>query len=801
MPSDAPHRDPIETLAAERERLRESHLDGSSGLEQVRALTAAVDAAVSALWSDIAGDRRGVALVALGGYGRGELSPHSDLDLMVLHTGVKGAADEARALFYRLWDAGFEVGHAVRSPAECLRLARENFEAETSFLDARRLSGDETLYQEFAAASVGFSRKRGAKFVAAARAAMEARHAKDGNASCLLEPDLKEGAGGLRDLHTTVWLDRLFETGSATEETGAASMLYRIRNHLHYEAARRQDVLLLHLQQPTAEALGWRAEEQWSVWDAFMRDVYRTTRAVEQRLARTLVELSGPRRRRSRAPVESASHASVRSLREAAEESFGDPWTPAMREAFFSLLRLADSDALRESDDAGALAAYLPEWDRVRNRPQHNVYHRFTVDIHAYETAAHLARLDARADEPLAARAAADVRDRDLLLLAGLLHDIGKGSDGDHSEVGAISAAGIASRAGFDRARTETVRWLVRNHLLLVDAATRRDISDEDLVVELAAQVGDPERLRMLYALSVADGLGTGATAWTSWKSTLVAELFSRMMHVLERGEVASSDARELFRLRTAELRRALSDRHPEDAIETHMHGMSRAYVLAFSTNDLIRHFALMAEPLATGDIRTHVAASGQPGLSDLTLVAADRPGLFSIVSGALALNGINVVSAQIHTRSDGAALEVFRVRPSMDSSIDENRWQRLFDDVRAALRGELGLERMISEKRAAYARRPAKTRPRDPVVVVANDASDFYTVIEVHALDRLGVLYAITRVLAEAGLDIHLAKVATYGEEVVDSFYVRQAAGEKLEAPDLIAALERSILGAVAVE
>jgi len=341
----------------------------------------------------------------------------------------------------------------------------------------------------------------------------------------------------------------------------------------------------------------------------------------------------------------------------------------------------------------------------------------------------------------------------------------------------------------------------VRNHLLLVDAATRRDISDEDLVVELAAQVGDPERLRMLYALSVADGLGTGATAWTSWKSTLVAELFSRMMHVLERGEVASSDARELFRLRTAELRRALSDRHPEDAIETHMHGMSRAYVLAFSTNDLIRHFALMAEPLATGDIRTHVAASGQPGLSDLTLVAADRPGLFSIVSGALALNGINVVSAQIHTRSDGAALEVFRVRPSMDSSIDENRWQRLFDDVRAALRGELGLERMISEKRAAYARRPAKTRPRDPVVVVANDASDFYTVIEVHALDRLGVLYAITRVLAEAGLDIHLAKVATYGEEVVDSFYVRQAAGEKLEAPDLIAALERSILGAVAVE
>jgi len=789
---------PIEVLAAERERLHQAHLTGISGLSLVRSLAAAVDAAVAALWAEIVGDRRGLALVALGGYGRGELSPYSDLDLMVLHRGAKSAPESAKGVFYRLWDAGFEVGHAVRSVAECIKLARVNFEAETSFLEARCVAGDGGLFEEFSSAALRFTRKRGAAFVDDARAAVEARHAKDGNASCLLEPNLKEGAGGLRDLHTVRWLELVFGEAPVEEGERQGELLHRTRNHLHYFANRRQDVLLLHVQEPTAQSLGWTDEEGWSAWDAFMRDVYRVTRAIEGRVGEAFTRLESlSSRKRQRKPAAGSDAREMIGLMRAAAREPGVNWTDEMRLAFFGLLSAGGAEALKECDQGGVLSRYLPEWELIRYRPQHNVYHRFTVDIHAYQTAAHLARMPQSEQEPIAARVSSDVRDRDLLLLAGLLHDLGKGSPGDHSETGERLAKEIAARAGFDRHRTETLAWLVRHHLILVDTATRRDTGDENLVVETAAQVADPERLRMLYALTVADGIGTGPTAWTPWKSTLVAELFNRMLHVLERGELASRDANELVRLRKAELRRAL-ERHPPEEVDAHIRGMSRAYFLAFPTSILIRHYPLLAARLPTGEIRTHVAATDERGLYELTLVAADRPGLFSTVAGALSLNGINVVSAQIHTRSDGAALEVFRLTGALDPVLDEERWVRVFDHVRAALRDQLPLGSLLVEKRREYARRPSKTRPSEPRVVVDNHASDFYTVVEVHAVDRIGLLYDVTRALSSLGLDIHLAKVATYGEDVVDVFYAWDVDGQKVTDGSRIEEVERRLADAI---
>jgi [protein-PII] uridylyltransferase len=798
MPSNEASADPVRALASERERLHRRHLEGLSGLEFVRSLTAAVDAAVTALWAEIVGDRTGIALVALGGYGRGELSPYSDLDLMVLHDGGRGGPESAKALFYRLWDAGLEVGHAVRTPGECIKLARVNFEAETSFLETRRLAGDRALFDEFSSAVLRFTRKRGRKFLRDARTAVETRHSIDGNASCLLEPNLKEGAGGLRDLHTIRWLNIVFGRGAAGENEPVAEILHRTRNHLHHIANRRQDVLLLDYQESAAAALGWKDEPGWSAWDGFMRDIYRSTRSVEAAMKAAFEELDatvGRKRQRSNVSVAPARRTIAR-LSEAAPES-AEAWTDEMRRAFFDLLETGDAEALKDFDQTGAMSRYIPEWDLIRYRPQHNVYHRFTVDIHAYQTAARLARLHDEKDEPIAAQVALDVRDGDLLRLAGLLHDLGKGSPGDHSEAGKRLGRQIAARIGLDRARADTLAWLIRNHLLLIDTATRRDTGDENLVVETAAQVGDPQRLRMLYALSVADGLGTGPTAWTSWKSTLVAELFNRMLHVLERGDVVSPDATELVKLRIAELRRGL-ERHPLERVDAHVKGMSRAYFLAYPALDLIRHFALMDEPLPSGEVRTHVSRVDDRGLYELTLVAADRPGLFSVAAGALALNGMNVVSAQIQTRADGAALEVFRVTGALDPVISDERWGRFVDDVRAALRGALPLGSLLDEKRRDYERRSQSARRKVPGVVVDNTVSDFYTVVEVHTADRIGVLYAITGVLADLGFDIHLAKIATYGEEVVDVFYVWDSDGQKVVDDALIGDAKRRIVGAI---
>jgi [protein-PII] uridylyltransferase len=469
-----------------------------------------------------------------------------------------------------------------------------------------------------------------------------------------------------------------------------------------------------------------------------------------------------------------------------------------VRREFFALLGAGNPEALEALDHLGALTRYVPEWEAVRCRPQHNVYHRFTVDVHAFQTAARLARLGGDGAEPMAAQVAGDVRDREALLLAGLLHDLGKGYPGDHSAVGEGLARRIAARMGLHETQVETVAWLVRHHLLLVDTATRRDTGDENLVVETAAQVGDAERVRMLYVLSVADGLATGPTAWTPWKSALVAELFDKMLHVLERGELTSRGATELWRLRTAELRAAL-ERHPAGAVEAHLVGMPRAYFLAFPTSELIRHFALMAEPVPAGDVRTHVSPTGERGVAELILVAPDRPGLFSKVSGALALNGINIISAQIFTRPDGAALEVFRVTGSFEAEIEGGRWESVAADLRAALRGRLALEARLAEKRHAYGARPARGKREPPRVIVDNTASDFATVIEVHAPDRIGLLYAVTSTLAELDLDIHLAKVATYGEDVVDAFYVRDLEGQKVTEPARIEAVEKRLTVALA--
>jgi [protein-PII] uridylyltransferase len=817
------HTDILSALAQTRDELRQAHLDGMGGLALSQALSDAMDVALRSLWTRIGADE--IALVALGGYGRGELSPKSDLDLMVLHDGSARAAEVSEALFYPLWDAGFVVGHATRKPKEALRLARDNLEAETSFLQPRLIAGAEGLFASFADAALAQTRKRADRFLADVQAMIRARHRAGGSATSQLEPDLKQGIGGLRDLHVLGWIERVFDPDQIPDHPrlhDQAEMLQRVRNHLHYITDVASDVLLLAHQRPTALFLGITDDERIAE-DIFMRRLFAATRSVELVVHSLIADLAGRGAKHPRtdgpfavaggrvvvvdppdvadeperavelfalgAPVGAAA---LDWLRRALEGIDPLPWTDRVRAAFIRLLKAADTQTLEAADHAGLFRRLLPGWDAVRCQPQHNVYHGYTVDAHLFNTVLVARDLDTSTD-PLVLEVVADVGATDTLLLAALLHDIGKGTDEDHALRGERMALLITERMGIDRHRRSIIAWLVRHHLLLVEAATRRDLNDENFIVEVAARIGDAERLRLLFLLSVADGIATGPSAWSSWKAGLVTELFIKAMHVIERGELVTSDANQLVRLRTAELRAGLS-RYPEAQVDAHIAGMSRAYMLAFPVQTLIRHFALMADHVGELAARGHVAPTDEQGVYEYTIVARDRPGLFARVSGALSLQGINITSAQGYTRTDGLALEVFRCVGAFEEAPDEARWRRVTEDVQRAMRGRLSIEARLGEKREAYTR-AAKTRPAAPKVILDNSASDFLTVVEVHAPDRIGLLYDICAALAELALDIQVAKVATYGEDVVDVFYVRDADGQKVADAEHVAEIERAIL------
>lgn len=801
------------------------------GLALVRALSEAMDRAVIALWERAA--RGQMALVALGGYGRGELSPHSDIDLMVLHAGARGVGEVSQELFYALWDGGFKVGHATRTLKECVRLAKEELEAETSFIEPRLLAGDRALFDSFVEATLKTTRKRRDRFVAGVREMMRARHVTGGSATSQLEPNLKEGAGGLRDLHVLRWFaavigdlehEGLVGAREAAQLDAAAELLHRVRSHLHYVTDHPTDVLLFQHQAPTAIFLGYDDAER-PADDAFMRDLFTATRAVEHVVSQVVTELSaGPARAvRSSDPfavsggrvvvveppdLAAEPHRALElftlgappgadALRWLEDALAGSPeiaWTDGVRRAFFRLLRTGHPAVLEAADHARVFGRLIPEWEAVRCQPQRNVYHGFTVDAHLFNTVTEVNLLAGPSTPEFERDVLAEVGDPDLLLLAALLHDVGKGTDEDHSVRGEKIALQVADRVGMQEPRRSTLAWLVRNHLLLVETATRRDLADENLVVDVAESIGTPERARLLFLLTVADGRATGPTAWSPWKASLVAELFIKVLHVLERGELASRDATDLARLRTKELRAALT-RHPEERVSAHLEGLPRAYLLAFPTQVLIRHFALMDPELRNGDVRAHVGDADEPGVYEYTLVARDRPGLFGKASGVLALNGVNIVGAQCFTRADGIALEVYRCVGTFEPVIDDARWNRVASDLRRALKGTLSLEVRLAEKRSAYAGRVRKTKSEAPKVIVDNGASDFQTVIEVHAPDRLGLLSDVTTAMADLSLDIQLAKIATYGEDVVDVFYVRDLDGQKVTDPEHVAEIERSLL------
>jgi len=746
-----------------------------TGRELCRAYSDLVDEWLSQLLAEAEaeteGSPGGVALVAVGGYGRAELSLQSDIDVVLLHHGRSDIGTLADRVWYPIWDEGLKLGHAVRTTREALTLAADDLDTATSLLQVRHVAGDEDLTDDLAGRALEQWRKRSKRWLEDLSRRVTQRHETAGEVAFLLEPDLKEGRGGLRDVHALRWAEAarslLWEGDDQVLDEAYAALL-SARVELHRRIGRPGDRLLLEEQDAVAAALqdssadvlmhrlaeaartiAWRSDDAWQRIDASLSGPLgwrsRRDKAVGAGLVLRDSEIhlttdADPatdvslvlRAAAAAAAGDTRIHrASLERLARGARQ-LPDPWPVEVRTALVDLL-LAGHRAIpviEALDQMGLWVHVLPEWEAVRSKPQRNAYHRFTVDRHLMEASANSAALVARTDRP------------DLLVLGSLLHDLGKGYPGDHTQVGIELLDTIGPRMGFPPGDVVVLQAMVRHHLLLPDAATRRDLDDPATVEGVAAAVGDLRTLGLLAALTEADSLATGAAAWGKWKADLVRDLVGRVAHVLGGG--TADEVRDDF---------------PSAA-----------------------HLELLqaGQQVLRGD-GDHI-----------TVVAADRQGLFSRVTGVLALHGLAVLDAAV-TSLDGVALEVLRVESSFGPTI---AWDKVTADLERVLEGRLALQARLAERARVYGARQRRAPVHEPPrVVVDNKASRDATVVEVHAVDAIGVLYRITRALAELELNIVSAKVQTLGDRVVDAFYVRDTAGEKLLDPATIVEVERALL------
>jgi [protein-PII] uridylyltransferase len=856
-----------------------------------RAWSDEVDAAVVELAREVVGTpaSRQLTVAAVGGYGRRELCPASDVDLLLLHDGAEAEHLEAavRAVVYPLWDVGLRVGYAVRDRREAIG-ATDDLDAATAMLDLRILAGAEGFAQGVRAEVLRRLRRRPHRFLGALRRADRDRHLAAGGGAEVIEPDLKSGAGGLRDVQSLRWaaaalvgtpgLDPLVAAGYlGAADRGrlarAEDEVLRVRVTLHLvqhdlggglAPSGSADVLRLDVQEAVAGRLGFedRAAHELAP-HRLLRSATLAARTIDhahQRAWRLIdADVDRGQRRRGRPtervvdgfelvdgvlrlPVDAEldgpdlpgrllvtladtgavlDRASADRLRRHAETvteegAGGWRWSDPERQRVLSVLwrgRVA-LPALAELDDAGVLAAVLPEWEPLRGRPQRSPYHRYTLDRHAWHTVAQLADLVRR--EPWAAEALEEVDDREGLLLGALLHDVGKVAGEPHEETGVPIARALAGRMLARPGTVDLVERLVRLHLLLPETARRRDVTDPVLAAELADRIGDRATLAALHLLAAADGRATGPVAWSSWTASLVGTLVTKVravfdeQHPDEVADGAVATVREAQRL-------APELGTDAESVRAHLALLPNRYANAVSARGVVRHTLMVANPPGPTEVRTRVtpgnrdrpafggvdtaledeetAATEAGPLDELDVIAHDHPGWFAKVAGVVSLHGGSIAAADAFTREDGLAVDTFRVRPPAGAG--GSWWAAVEGDLAEAAAGRLAVRARVLRKARADDRRVARL-PRIPTTVTASPSSTrATTLVEVHALDRLGVLYAIAAAFAELELDLVVARVQTLGHEVVDVFELRDAEGGPLDA-DHVAELELAVRAAI---
>jgi [protein-PII] uridylyltransferase len=811
-----------------------------------------------------------MAVVATGGYGRGLQAPGSDIDLLFLLPYKQTAWGEsvAEAILYCLWDTGLKVGHATRSVDECIRQAKADITIRTAILEARFLLGERALFDELVTRfDDEVERNTAAEFVAAKLAEREERHRRAGQSRYLVEPNVKDGKGGLRDLHTLFWIakyvyrvrepDELIERGVFDKQEyklfrRCEDFLWSVRCHMHFVTGRAEERLSFDIQREIAVRLGYTAHPGMKDVERFMKHYVLIAKDVGDLTAILCSELEDSHAKS--VPVLSRVMARLRPVKRvrlAGTEDFlvdhnritvadakvfkRDPvnlirifhiaqkrnlaFHPDAMRVITRSLNLIDAKlraneeanrlfleiltsrndpetVLRRMNEYGVLGKFVRAFGKIVSMMQFNMYHHYTVDEHLLRCIGVLAEIEAgtAADTKLANELVHKIQasHRKVLYVAMFLHDIAKGRPEDHSIAGARVAKRFCTRLGFTAGETSLCAWLIEHHLLMSSVAQSRDLSDRKTIENFAAVVQSAERLKLLCILTTADIKAVGPGVWNGWKAQLVRTLYFETEPVLTGGFSEVNRAQRVAMAQT-EFREAMSD-WPTDVLEAYIAKHYPAYWLKVDLPHKIDHAKFLREAEEAGKTLATTVGFDGGAITELTVLCPDHPWLLSVIAGACAMAGANIVDAQIYTTTDGRALDTISITREFDRDEDEaRRAGRIADSIEKALRGELRLPDVVAKRAAPKGR--IRAFALEPAVTINNQWSHRYTMVEIAGLDRPGLLYELTATLSKLNLNIASAHVATFGERVVDVFYVTDLMGAQITSPTRQAAIKRALI------
>ncbi|MEZ5673699.1 MAG: [protein-PII] uridylyltransferase [Thalassovita sp.] len=804
-----------------------------------------------------------LALIAVGGYGRGEMAPYSDVDLLFLTPQkiTEWAETVIESMLYILWDLRLKVGHSSRTVKDCIRLGKEDFTIHTALLEHRVLTGDHALAKELDQKLWSDLFKNTApEFIEAKLAERDARHMRQGGQRYVVEPNVKEGKGGLRDLQSLFWISKYLHRVQNTEELvrlkvftadeyqtfiRAEDFLWAVRCHLHLITKRAADQLTFDLQVEVADRMGYKDKGGRRAVEHFMQDYFRHATATGDltRIFLTKLEAmhvkSGPLLERifrrtpktkpgykvihNRLAVENEKKflSDKMNLLRLFEEGLrtGMLIHPDAMRLVTANLHLIDDDmrttreaqrifldlllkhgnperALRRMNELGILAAFIPEFEPIVAMMQFNMYHHYTVDEHIIQCIKVLSEIehgDLVEELPVASSILENGVNRRVLYIALLLHDIGKGRDEDHSVLGAQIARKVAPRLGLNKVECETVEWLVRYHLLMSDMAQKRDLSDPRTLRDFAKAVKNRKRLDLLTVLTVCDIRGVGPGTWNNWKAMLLRQLHRETAQALEHG------LEELNREnRGAEARRQLREALDGWDPAALRHESGRHYAPYWQGLDTATQviFANLLRDIPDDEVRIDLHLDADRDATRACFALVDHPGIFSRLAGALALVGANVVDARTYTSNDGYATAAFWIQDADGHPYEQARLSRLRQMILKTLKGEIVATEAIKSRDKIKKRERAFKVPTS--IMFDNEGSEIYTIIEVDTRDRPGLLFDLTRTLANNNVYIASAVIATYGEQVVDTFYVKDMFGLKFHSAAKQKALERKLREAI---
>ncbi|MBF0191398.1 MAG: [protein-PII] uridylyltransferase [Magnetococcales bacterium] len=833
-------------MSAGREQLHQNHLAGASGQFIVQGHTLLADAILQRIHALVVAGHENhepFCLAATGGYGRRDLAPYSDIDLLFIVPDNHGdQLPLVERMLYVLWDIGMDVGHAVRTVEECVQQARQELQILTSMLESRFLAGNHTLFSHYRTTLFEHALLNDPlSFLRAKLLEQSKRHERFGASLYYLEPNIKENPGGLRDLHTFAWISKyryqvpriqdLIPMGIITLEEfnnfkSCRAFLRRVRNALHYRAGRRDDRLTFAHQVTIAKEFGYQDLPGMLAVEQFMRRYYRVARRVghlswiflrkyqdehrevlvwDRRHLEDTFEVAGgkitvtspeafvqkPIRIMRLFEVAQRNLLSIhpdtmrlitRNLHLINREFRADPRITAI---FLQLLngKRAVAWVLRRMNDAGVLGRYIPEFGRIIGQTQHDMYHVFTVDEHtilAVESLRHIGSGKFSQELPIATQLMQKLNNPAVLYLAVLFHDIAKGLGSGHQIRGAVIARNICERMALPSNDVEMIAWLVENHLIFSRTAFRRDINDPETLASFAKQIGTVRKLNMLVLLTVADIRAVGPGVWNQWKGNLLRQLYERSLDTLDKGIIFTP---EEIALRAATLKEAtfniLSNEHDPEQVRRHLDRFYPDYFTHYDPDMLAEHFVALQ---SVEDHPLVIVFKQVPKINATRMLVytPDHPGLMARISGSLAAAGANILSADITTTKDGMALDTFIIQTQNGEPIETaERQERIETTLTQVLEGKLRPSILLANPPPSRLRR----QPFEISFSLEVDESlDTFTVIEITSLDRPGLLFAITWVLQNQGVQIRAAKIATYGERVVDVFYLRDMFGLKLD-------------------